>query len=958
MNLSKKTIGRKLLLWFGTLIGVLLVVIAALAIYIGTRSDEWWSDIVSTQLSKSLGREVKIQGKFHLDIGRIITIEVSSLRISNPAWVESPDMLRLGSLLLEFDPLSLFGNALLIHRLDLADIELDLVETQDGKNNWTFGAEPAPLSETPSAPEPDKGIALPVGIEQLSLQRARISLKQPARKQPTVLQVDTITGNTSPEGKAVLDGSGQLNDLPLSLHAQIEPSETGFLLEPSKLVVGGYKVTAEGPISIKERFRAELNVTGEGPDLSVITRLANTIQLPAWPFQAKGRIDITAKDITLIGVSGTTGKNRVAADGPIAFSASGPLQLNVKASGPSLQAVLKGLGYDVIPASAPYEAKAKVEIANNQLTVTAKQARLGPTNAIATLKIPDLNTPTTLMVDVREIKTTNISATLALVGAKLDLPKVMPAKFIGQVERTEHATRLSQVHGTLGETKINIAGSIGDPPNFYKTRVDMDIQGPNLDYFLANPVGKVMPFQIKGAVLQDKQYTRFENLQLILSNIEARVHGQLGHWGSIEGTELVISAQAPNTDTLAAILHRSIPAGTIKFDGHVKTTKNAFHVDRMNAQLGRNNLSGDLKLVEGKPPLLKGRLKSTYLDFAMLQKEVSEKGTSDKTKDKPSSDQTQAGKNIPPQKQLWLLFPDTPIKLDAFDQIDLDLAIQVDEVTNSLKALGSLYDISANVILKGRDLSVSDFEVRGARGGRVKGKLAIRGGADLTHLAVTMAGKQIRLGLSAAPGQDPATYPPIEIEAKFSGAGNTYHKLVTSLNGRIKAVQGEGRVSNNQALNMFSDTFTQLFQTLNPFAKSEPTTRLNCAVYLINLENSKAEIQDMVIQTDKLTIVSAGTIDLDTEHIDINFETRPREGLGISASTITNPYIKLGGSLRKPIIELNPQRAVVTTGAAVATAGLWFLYKGIWDRYFSSRDPCGEALKRDTELQAGKAKKP
>ncbi|MDX1823382.1 MAG: AsmA family protein, partial [Thiohalomonadales bacterium] len=441
--MSKKKLRTKLLLWFGSVIGILLLVIASFAIYIGTRSDEWWSDIISNQLSKTLGREVEIQGKFHLDIGRIITIEVSSIRVSNPDWSESPDMLRVGSLLLVFDPLSFFGDALLIQRLELADIDLALEETQDGKNNWTFAVEPEPSSETTSTSKPDKGIALPVGIEQLSLQHARISLKQPSRKQLTVLQVDNITGATSPDGKAVLDGSGQLNDQPMSLNVLLEPSDTGFHLRPSKLVVGGYKVTAEGHIATKEQFRAELNVTGKGPDLSVITRLANTIQLPAWPFQAKGKIDITAKDITLIGVSGTTGKNNVAVNGPIAFSASGPLKLDVKGSGPSLQAVLKGLGYDVIPASAPYEAEAKVEITNNQLVVIAKQARLGPTEAVATLNIPDLNTPTSLMVDVREVKTPNISATLALVGVKLKLPKVMPANFIGQIERSKHATKLS-----------------------------------------------------------------------------------------------------------------------------------------------------------------------------------------------------------------------------------------------------------------------------------------------------------------------------------------------------------------------------------------------------------------------------------------------------------------------------------------------------------------------------------
>ena len=182
--------------------------------------------------------------------------------------------------------------------------------------------------------------------------------------------------------------------------------------------------------------------------------------------------------------------------------------------------------------------------------------------------------------------------------------------------------------------------------------------------------------------------------------------------------------------------------------------------------------------------------------------------------------------------------------------------------------------------------------------------------------------------------------------------------MARALKGRIKAVQGEGRVSNNTMGLLLSDVFYELFQAINPLAKTEPLTRLQCGVYIVNLHGGTAEIQALVIQTDKLTILSAGTIDLNTERINVGFETRPRKGVGISASMLTNPYTKLGGSLTKPKLELDPTRASIATGAAVATAGLSFLYKGLWDRYFSARDPCGEALKKDAELQTQKARQP
>ena len=1154
------------------MIGVLLLVIATLAIYIGTRSDAWWRDLLTTQLSQTLGREVVIQGDFRLDLGRDITVEAESLRINNPEWGKSRDMLQLGSLQLEFDLLSVLGDTLLIHRLELADFQLALEENQEGQKNWEFAIETRPSA----LDKPSQGIVLPVYIEQLSMLRTQLSLSQPRWERPLVLAVEKISGGQTPDDKAFIDGNGKLGDLPFSLegslgkissalnrgsvsyqltgklgeaslrsegsidsliaplrptlelsfkgpdvmqitramgapkiaegpfeaqlnimpegrgvnsrirgrfgqlqltaditadsldstenldvtarlsgenlaafadflrlpplpkgsfeidvalqkdnsmtriekmmagvgkhrisvegvlgawpklkgtrlalqaegpdlaaftptvtlvglgqlpagayraYTQIESNETGLRVRPSEVIAGGYQATAEGQIFTKDPIRAELKVTGSGPDLSMISRLADIIQLPAWPFQARGGITITATDITLIGTSGTAGKHQVAVDGPIAFSASGPLRLNVKGSGPSLQAVLQGLGYDVIPASAAYRVEGRVEMTNNRLVVTAKHARLGPAEASATLNIPDLNTPTTLMVDVRELKTTDTATALGLVGMKLDLLQVMPANLSGQIRRTKNSTGLSKIHGSIGATSINVDGAIGDPPDYGNTRVNLDISGSNLEHFLDHPVEQAIPFQIKGSAARDKRDTHLEKLQLKVANIEANIHGRLGNWENLEGSELTISAQGPNLDAIAAILNRPLPVGAVKFDGHVRGTKDTFHIDRMNAQLGRSNLSGDLKLTRGQPPLLKGQVSSTYIDFALFREQAEPSHLSNaKINGMQTTGLTEGDDDAPqydatPQKTQQLLFPDTPIKLEAFDRLDLDLQVRIDEVAN-FGVLNAVHNISAGILLKGRELSVSDLEVIGIRGGRVSGNLAMRPEANLTRIDVDIAGKQIRPGLAAAPGQAPETFPPMDIEAKFTGTGNTYRKLVSSLNGRVKAVQGEGVVSNSRAGIFLSDVFYELFKALNPLAKTQATTRLNCGVYIINLAGGKAEIQAVVIQTDELTILSAGTIDLNTEQIDVGFETRPRKGMGISASMITNPYTKLGGSLAKPTIELDPGRAAVATGAAVATAGLSFLYKGLWDRYFSSRDPCGEALARDAELQAKKA---
>lgn len=1151
------------MLWLSSVLGVVVVLVAVVALYIGTRSDDWWRDQLTSALTETLGREFEIQGGFHLGLGRRIVVEAESVRIANPDWTESRDMLRLGSLLLEFDLLSALGDTLLIHRLGLVGIDVALEENQDGEQNWIFDIKTSP---EPS-PEPDKHRSLPVQIEQLSIQQAQLSLIRPGQERPLVLRVDTITGAQTPNDEVLLEGTGQLRELPLMIKAKvgkisdalnlgrvsyqlsgklgdaslsstgsiaalvapfrpqielsisgpeilqitqtiggagiakgpfeaslnlapegdgmsgqlrgefgtlnldidlssesmvftdnveitarlsgenlaaiaellelpplpkgafkvdaklqrdegvtqiekmaasvgkhhltvggvignwpemkgtqlelqakgpdlavftpavkeiglaelpsgsyaanavIEPSETGFYVRRSKVKAGDYQATAEGHITTRDQFRAELDVTGAGPDLSMVTRLVDIIQLPPWPFQASARIDITSQDITIIGATGTTGDNKLAVDGPIAFSETGPVRLDVKASGPSLQAVLKGLGYDIIPAEAAYQVEGNVEFADNHIVVVAKRAQLGQATGSAKLNIPDLDTPTTLVVDVENVKTTDVEKTLALVGVELDLYQVIPANLKGQVRRTNNTTRLSSIRGTIGGAKVKVDGSIGDPPEYLRTRLSLDIAGENLENFLDHPVEQAIPFQIKGSVTKEKGMTRFDDLQIKLADITAQVKGHVGSWNKIQGSELSISAQGTSLDAIAAILDRPLPEGAVSFDGHLSGIADAFLIDRMTVQLGRNNLSGDLKLTKGEPPLLSGSVRSSYLDFSLFSKEVEQEEVP--TENVESSKQTAAtdvAATESPGKKQQLVFPDTPIKLDVLEKLDLDLVFRFDEVEN-VNERGSVLDFSAKVLLKEGDIWVTELEGRGPLGGKLAGDLVVMREADKTSIDVDIMGEQLRMGLAAAPGQDPATYPPTDIEAHLTGEGSTYHQLAVSLDGRIKMVQGKGRVNNNSMNFLLSDVLYELFQTINPFSRSEATTQLNCSVFIANFEKGNSDIQALVIQTDKLNIVSGGTVDLKTERINIGFSTRPRKGLGISASVITNPFIRLGGSLSKPAIALDASGATVATGAAVATGGLSILAKGFWDRFLSSRDPCGQALKRDAKLR-------
>jgi uncharacterized protein involved in outer membrane biogenesis len=634
---------------------------------------------------------------------------------------------------------------------------------------------------------------------------------------------------------------------------------------------------------------------------------------------------------------------------------------------------LQGLGYDVIPAAAPYQVEGRVEFADNHVVVTAKQARLGPTEASASVSIPNLGTPTSLVIDVGDAKTSDLSTALSLAGVTLELPYVMPATVSGQLKLATQAIVFTKVRGTLQTNRRTVGDTQSGTLEPAAERTDAKSEAPDLEHPANARAERTIPFLIDGGLVGGKDYTRIDNVQLKLGNIEAHAQGQVGHWETLSGSELSISVQSPDLDTVAAFLERPLPAGSIAFDGHLVGTKDALRIDRMTARVGRSNLSGDLMLTRADLPMLTGQVSSTYLDFGLFHPEI-ELPTDSEAKpdasakanapaktdptaqpeDAPHTDTGEAADGKKPPKKRKLLFPDKPIELEAFDKLDMDIAVRVDELGSFWKR-GILRDLAANVALKERDLSVTEFTGTDATGATLHGNLAIKGGANPTRVELDLRGKQLRLGLAAASGQDMATYPPIDLEASLTGAGNTYRQLAVSLNGRVKAVSGKGQINNNSVNRLLSDVLYELFQALNPASKTELTTSVNCGVYIFDFADGVATIPSFVVQTDRLNIVSAGTVDLKTEQINVDFSVQPRKGLGLSASMITNPWIKLGGTLANPAITVNPAGATISTGAAVATGGLSILVLGIWDRLLGTQDPCAQALKKDAEHQQEKA---
>ena len=165
-----------------------------------------------------------------------------------------------------------------------------------------------------------------------------------------------------------------------------------------------------------------------------------------------------------------------------------------------------------------------------------------------------------------------------------------------------------------------------------------------------------------------------------------------------------------------------------------------------------------------------------------------------------------------------------------------------------------------------------------------------------------------------------------------------------SSSGRLLVTQGPGRVENNALGKLSGDLVAQIFSALNPFAKDEKYSNWECSVFALQIDKGDAAIGGMLAQGEKVKIVGGGAIDLKSEKLNIEFNTKPRKGVGVSADMFVTPFVELTGTLSEPRVGLNKKGALLSGGAAVLTGGLSLLVQGGLDRITGGVDSCQKLL--------------
>jgi len=178
----------------------------------------------------------------------------------------------------------------------------------------------------------------------------------------------------------------------------------------------------------------------------------------------------------------------------------------------------------------------------------------------------------------------------------------------------------------------------------------------------------------------------------------------------------------------------------------------------------------------------------------------------------------------------------------------------------------------------------------------------------------------------------------------FTSSGISPHQVASGLNGQSQITIGSARLASS-FMNQGGDVFITLFDAINPLRKKSNETVLECAVAYLPIQGGLVSVKDSVgIETDRLNIVLTGSVNLNSEQI--NLAIYPKEKSGLTAGVDLANLVRLQGTLAKPQVGINKEAAVnqaLALGLGFLTGGASIVAQNA-EGVMNKPHPCREAM--------------
>jgi uncharacterized protein involved in outer membrane biogenesis len=524
-----------------------------------------------------------------------------------------------------------------------------------------------------------------------------------------------------------------------------------------------------------------------------------------------------------------------------------------------------------------------------------------------------------------DLKLTVENPDLGTMLQRLGLPEFAdgPMRIEASLKAAGQRTQV-EMQGKAGDLKTTIAGTIAalglrdSSLNFSLTALDAARLAATFDV-KGVPAAKL---EVAGHMAASSTELKFDGVTVKLGGTEARIDGTL----PVKRDQPVTARFGVSAKSLAE-LQATLPPLPLEASGDFTREPDRIELTNLVAQVGKTELKGKAMIQGGAHRHIEADVSAPLLDLTPLV-----------SKPAPAKPHAQPAPHPPKQQYL---FPTTPLPLARLQGLDARLHFSAGELRAD-KMLMKGVDATINVENDGLQVRA---RANGGYGGNLDGSAGLTpSGSDAAALKLDVTMQDFRAGLLAGGDQvRDEDVPPLSMAAAITASGGSPRQLASGASGSVLLSTGPGKTRSGALSVVGSGVIGQLLSKLNPFAKEDPFTQVDCTVARIDILNGKATVAPVLLQTGKVTVTADGTVDLGTEALAFNFNTRPRSGIGVSPGMFTNPFLELRGTLMSPTLGAGAKGAA--SGAlAVATGGATVVAGGVVDRLKGEADMCKTTL--------------
>jgi len=703
------------------------------------------------------------------------------------------------------------------------------------------------------------------------------------------------------------------------IDGRVRKTGSSVRFDGAKIEVGENRITAEGALEGRGSEQTTITFEASGPDISILEAMTKLRGIPQKPYTISAEVRPDPAGIMLRGAVGIFGDNRVEADGVVGLKSSGltGTDLRLKVSGSDLDNVALLARAPYLPPG-PFKGAGRIQIGKaDHLTLTDATADTAGFSAKATGTIGIRANAGRFDLDVS--------------ASGPDLAGFLQFEFLDRLEGEDFQAEggisykagvigLDQVRASIGNMKADVDGTVVKDAS--SADLALKVRAPDarvlseISGYNDLPDGAV---SIDGRLRKAPGRYDLDEIKIRIGDNQLTANGKLSQEPLKNNSDLRFSVTGPNLAQLVLPFGiKALPAKPVSVSGEVNGIPTGFAIEKLDAKLGDSTLTGQFTADLRGKPAVSGVLSSTLIEVGKPEQDPEQE---------PESETIE--KEVPPADQTGeFVFSRDPFEVDWLQYIDLDIDINIDR----LFFFGlDFREVETSVDLRGGTLDIKHLS--GHEGGG-KASVDFQFGPldDAYELDGTLSLENVRASFIDFAAEDLSNLPPIDGQMKIRGTGNSPHQIVASSTGVVDFKQGAGRTRDLAFLRRLRSLIAQVAQPDDPILAQRPFISLECAFYNANIKSGIATVEKLAVQSDTVTIIALGSINLDNEKLDLSLRMKQRKGIGINLIGVANSFMKLGGTLRAPKMQLDPTGSVATTGAAFATGGLSILAKGLWDR--------------------------